>query len=71
MNERINKSTLFVTEYDGLFLSNGPGDPSMVQESVKHIKHLLNEKNHKPIFGICLGHQLSSLAAGATSFKMK
>ncbi|TWT38096.1 Carbamoyl-phosphate synthase small chain [Posidoniimonas corsicana] len=53
---------------DGVFLSNGPGDPEPVAYAVKTIQGLLGKK---PIFGICLGHQLLSLACGAKTFKMK
>ncbi|MEX0936369.1 MAG: glutamine-hydrolyzing carbamoyl-phosphate synthase small subunit [Pirellulales bacterium] len=52
----------------GVFLSNGPGDPEPVQYAVDTIRDLLGEV---PIFGICLGHQLLSLACGAKTFKMK
>ncbi|XP_022107145.1 CAD protein-like isoform X3 [Acanthaster planci] len=58
-------------DYDGLFLSNGPGNPEMCLESIQHIRRILNESNPKPVFGICLGHQLISLALGTGSFKMK
>ncbi|SMY27811.1 unnamed protein product [Zymoseptoria tritici ST99CH_1A5] len=57
-------------EYDGLFISNGPGDPAMMQETVKHIKQTMDEAR-VPIFGICLGHQLLARAAGAETIKMK
>ncbi|MEM7624813.1 MAG: glutamine-hydrolyzing carbamoyl-phosphate synthase small subunit [Planctomycetota bacterium] len=53
---------------DGLFVSNGPGDPSAVQPTVDHLKQMLGRM---PIFGICLGHQLLSLAMGAETFKLK
>jgi len=53
---------------DGLFLSNGPGDPAAVVDGIKCIKNLLGEY---PIFGICLGHQLLALALGAQTFKLK
>lgn len=56
-------------EYDGLFLSNGPGNPEMCTETIAHLKHIFNEE--KPIFGICLGSQLMALAAGATTYKLK
>lgn len=52
----------------GLFLSNGPGDPARLDGPVKEIKSLLGEI---PIFGICLGHQLLARALGATTFKLK
>lgn len=55
---------------DGVFLSNGPGDPAAVSYAIETIKTLV-EKFHKPIFGICLGHQLLALASGAETFKLK
>ncbi|KAJ2907382.1 hypothetical protein MKZ38_003239 [Zalerion maritima] len=57
-------------EYDGLFLSNGPGDPAVLETTSKHIAAAL-EQNKTPVFGICLGHQLLARAAGATTVKMK
>ncbi|KAI5463220.1 hypothetical protein BGZ63DRAFT_352422 [Mariannaea sp. PMI_226] len=59
-----------VDEYDGLFLSNGPGDPSVLETTVKNIAAIL-EKNTIPVFGICLGHQLLARASGAKTIKMK
>jgi carbamoyl-phosphate synthase small subunit len=53
---------------DGIMLSNGPGDPSAMHETVENIKNLLASK--RPIFGICLGHQLLSLACGLKTTKM-
>lgn len=53
---------------DGVFLSNGPGDPKDVPEIVDEIKQLFGKK---PIFGICLGHQLIALALGANTYKLK
>ncbi|XP_078674784.1 multifunctional protein CAD-like isoform X2 [Branchiostoma floridae x Branchiostoma belcheri] len=58
-------------EYDGLFLSNGPGDPSMATQTIQNIQRVVNEPNPKPLFGICLGHQLLSIAIGAKTYKMK
>ncbi len=52
---------------DGVFLSNGPGDPNMAQPAIENIKKLLGEV---PIFGICLGHQLLSLAIGGEIEKL-
>ena len=54
---------------DGIFLSNGPGDPSAVSEGISTTKDLLEAK--KPIFGICMGHQVLGLSLGAETFKLK
>ncbi|MBR9699872.1 glutamine-hydrolyzing carbamoyl-phosphate synthase small subunit [Candidatus Woesearchaeota archaeon] len=56
-------------QYDGLFISNGPGDPKMAQETIENIKIALQKE--KPIFGICLGNQLLALAAGGDTYKLK
>lgn len=56
-------------DYDGLFLSNGPGDPKMCSETIENLKKAL--KKDKPIFGICLGSQLLALASGANTYKLK
>ena len=56
-------------EYDGLFISNGPGDPAMCDATVEYIKSAIDEE--KPIMGICLGNQLLALAAGAETYKLK
>ena len=53
---------------DGIFLSNGPGDPEDVKEVIKLVKDL---RGKYPIFGICLGHQMISLAYGAKTYKLK
>jgi carbamoyl-phosphate synthase small subunit len=53
---------------DGILLSNGPGDPKMVPQSIQMIRELIGEI---PLFGICLGHQLFALASGADTEKMK
>ncbi|CDJ59611.1 hypothetical protein EMWEY_00023470 [Eimeria maxima] len=55
--------------YDGLFISNGPGDPTKCDATIRNIAKALKEE--KPIFGICLGNQLLALAAGAKTYKMK
>jgi carbamoyl-phosphate synthase small subunit len=54
---------------DGVFLSNGPGDPEPCVYAIEAIKEIIN--TNKPVFGICLGHQLLSLASGAKTIKMK
>ncbi|OCB88490.1 carbamoyl-phosphate synth [Sanghuangporus baumii] len=56
--------------FDGLFISNGPGDPTMVTEAIERLRDAMKLAS-RPIFGICLGHQLLALAAGATTSKMK
>lgn len=56
-------------EYDGLFISNGPGDPDLCTEAVNNIKKAT--EGDKPIFGICMGNQLLSKAGGASTYKMK
>jgi carbamoyl-phosphate synthase small subunit len=53
---------------DGIFLSNGPGDPEPLRYAIETIRDLVGKK---PIFGICLGHQLLGLALGAKTFKLK
>jgi anthranilate/para-aminobenzoate synthase component II len=51
-----------------LFLSNGPGDPTMCKETIAQLTKIVNDPNYKkPIFGICLGNQLLGLAAGTYS----
>ena len=54
---------------DGIFLSNGPGDPAAVDYAVTNVKALV--ASNRPIFGICLGHQLLALGLGATTYKLK
>ena len=56
--------------FDGLFLSNGPGDPTHCQDTVYSLRQVMNS-SQLPIFGICLGHQLLALAAGARTVKLK
>jgi carbamoyl-phosphate synthase small subunit len=54
---------------DGIFLSNVPGDPSAVTEGIAITKELV--KAEKPVFGICMGHQILGLSLGAETFKLK
>jgi carbamoyl-phosphate synthase small subunit len=54
---------------DGIFLSNGPGDPAAVTNGIETAKELLGAR--KPIFGICMGHQILGLSLGAETFKLK
>ena len=56
-------------KWDGLFCSNGPGDPSQCKETIKSLQWAISQDI--PIFGICLGNQLLALAAGAKTYKMK
>jgi carbamoyl-phosphate synthase small subunit len=56
-------------EYDGLFISNGPGDPKMCTVTIDNLKRSLKES--RPVFGICLGNQLMALASGADTYKLK
>jgi len=55
-------------EYDGVFISNGPGDPIVCKETIAVLQKALKKK--KPVFGICLGAQLLALAIGAKTFKL-
>ena len=56
-------------DYDGLFISNGPGDPEYCTTTIDNLKKSI--KQDIPIFGICLGNQLVALAAGASTYKLK
>lgn len=64
-----NASDVLKEKFDGVFLSNGPGDPAACDYAIAAIMELAN--NHMPLFGICLGYQLLSLAIGAKTVKMK
>lgn len=59
-----------ISEYNGLFISNGPGDPKMCKIVIENIRKVM-KASEIPIFGICLGHQLMSLAIGCPTKKMK
>jgi carbamoyl-phosphate synthase small subunit len=56
-------------DYDGLFISNGPGDPKKCDATIRNLSRAISED--KPIFGICLGNQLLALASGADTYKLK
>ena len=64
----VSKKEILEEKPDGIFLSNGPGDPSAVTYAIKTVQSLLG---YAPIFGICLGHQILALALGASTFKLK
>ena len=53
---------------DGYFISNGPGDPAVMDYAIKTVKDVVN--TDKPVFGICLGHQILALSCGLTTYKM-
>jgi carbamoyl-phosphate synthase small subunit len=65
---RTSAADVLALKPDGVFLSNGPGDPEPVEYAVENIRKLLGRV---PIFGICMGHQLCGLALGAKTFKLK
>ena len=62
-------TTLLGTKPDGVFLSNGPGDPAPLDYATAHARELIDAD--LPVFGICLGHQVLALAMGAQTFKLK
>ena len=57
-----------VWEPDGIFISNGPGDPGAMTETIELVKEIVN--SGYPVFGICLGHQLIALSQGLKTYKM-
>jgi carbamoyl-phosphate synthase small subunit len=59
----------YLPEVDGVFLTNGPGDPMDADRLISRVRNLFN--HDFPIFGICFGHQILSLAAGAKTYKLK
>ncbi|MFH1133342.1 MAG: glutamine-hydrolyzing carbamoyl-phosphate synthase small subunit [Nanoarchaeota archaeon] len=58
-------------DYDGLMVSNGPGDPTHCQATIANLRKAMAAENPRPIFGICMGNQLLALAAGAKTYKLK
>lgn len=62
-------SEILASKPDGIFLSNGPGDPAACKDIIVQVKELVESR--LPIFGICLGHQLLALALGANTYKLK
>ena len=69
VNAQTNAAEILALKPDGVFLSNGPGDPEPCTYAIETIKSLTEAK--VPLFGICLGHQLLALASGASTMKMK
>jgi carbamoyl-phosphate synthase small subunit len=63
-------SELLAIDPDGIFLSNGPGDPAALTYAIDNVRHLVNHAD-VPMFGICLGHQILGLAVGGQTFKLK
>lgn len=67
--------TILAAKPDGVFLTNGPGDPAAAAEAVTVIEKLITNSNYgadlMPIFGICMGHQLIALACGGSTYKMQ
>ncbi len=67
--------TILASKPDGVFLTNGPGDPESAEEAITVIEKLITNSNYgpdqMPIFGICMGHQLIALAQGGLTYKLK
>lgn len=61
---------LMSLDYDGLFISNGPGDPSLAHALIQNLRKVLDSDRPQPVFGICMGNQITALAAGARSYKL-
>uniref|UniRef100_A0A4W6F5S3 Carbamoyl-phosphate synthase [ammonia], mitochondrial n=1 Tax=Lates calcarifer TaxID=8187 RepID=A0A4W6F5S3_LATCA len=61
---------LLSLDYDGLFISNGPGDPSLAKTLIQNVQKVLESDRPEPVFGICMGNQITALAAGAKSYKL-
>lgn len=66
---------VLASEPDGIFLSNGPGDPEAAEEAIAEVKKLMEAERYDgkplPMFGICMGHQILALAAGGETYKLK
>jgi carbamoyl-phosphate synthase small subunit len=62
-------SDLLAGDPDGIFLSNGPGDPAVLSYAIDNVRELVRAE--RPMFGICLGHQILGLAVGGETFKLK
>ncbi|XP_054371416.1 carbamoyl-phosphate synthase [ammonia], mitochondrial isoform X2 [Molothrus ater] len=58
-------------DYDGLIISGGPGDPMKAQEVIQNVRKILESNRPEPLFGISMGHLITGIAAGATSYKMQ
>jgi carbamoyl-phosphate synthase small subunit len=67
-NSRSSVQEILAYNPDGIMLTNGPGDPADVQVAIQTVRDLLGQK---PIFGICMGHQILGLALGAKTYKLK
>ena len=65
---KVRAEDILATKPDGIFLSNGPGDPAPIKHVIREVNTLIGKK---PIFGICLGHQIIGLAIGGKTFKLK
>ncbi len=68
-SSRASAEEILATQPDGILLSNGPGDPMQVEVATETVQHLLKTK--KPIFGICMGHQILARALGAKTYKLR
>ena len=69
VNAKLPIADVLEMDVDGIFLSNGPGDPEPCDYAIENIKLALEKRI--PVFGICLGHQLLAIAGGCETFKMK